>query len=251
VLSDVQWVGVDFAFTLMDPLTMHHSLVIPEMYRRLGREGEGKERLARWYKLRDSMGAPTDPPHQKVRLMKEYHRDEMLAKVFDDDPGAKALYSEMEAKERRPPADAKVGLRCLKSHVKAMAVVSEVIGAQGAATVSSSLVAHGLDRYFEEIITPSGRFDLRGRLVSEGGFAGATKREGTIYDKLAAYLGTRGIVVERGAMVGDDPRLDVELAKRRGFVTIHYRGIIDRGKTDQADYTIGSWSEVCGLLQPG
>jgi phosphoglycolate phosphatase-like HAD superfamily hydrolase len=248
LLSGVEWFGIDYAFTIMNPLTLHHSKVIPEMYRRMGRTEEGRERLARWYRLRDSMGNPTDPPHQKVRLMKEYHRDEMLAKVFDDDPRAKALYAEMEARERRPPDDLKVGLECLMSHGKTMSVVSEVIGAQGAMTVGSTLRAHGLTGYFEEVVTPSGRFSPTGEFLGEGGFVGSTKKEGTLYDRLAAYLDSRGIGPGKRAMVGDDTKLDVEFSKKRGFVSVQYTGIIDRGRSVHADYTLASWSEICKLL---
>jgi len=248
MLSGVKWVGVDFAFTIMNPLTMHHSKVIPEMYRRLGRESEGAERVARWNRLRDSMGSTTDPPHQKVRLMKEYHRDEMLAKVFDDDPKAKELYLEMEAQERRPPEDAAAGLRCLKSAGKTVSVVSEVIGSHGAMAISMSIRAHGLHGFFDEIITPSGRFTPYGILLDEGNFAGATKKEGTLYDRLAAYLDSKGIRAGQRAMVGDDPKLDVEFSKKRGFVAVQYCGIIDRGRTSEADYTITAWSEICKIL---
>lgn len=248
MLKDVSWVGVDYAFTIMNPLTLHHSKVIPYIYRRLGREGEGQERLARWYRMRDSMGNPTDAPHQKVRLMKEYHRNEMLATVFDNDPKAVALYAEMEALERRPPEDAGVGLGCLRAKGKTLAVVTEVIGTQGAMTVSASLSVHGLDRYFEEIITPSGRYGTKGELLDEEGFAGSTKKEGTIYDRLAAYLDGRGVPAGRRAMVGDDPKLDVEFSKKRGFFAVQYYGIIDRGPSDQADLRLARWSDVCGLL---
>lgn len=239
---------MDFAFTIMNPLTMHHSKVIPEMYRRLGREAEAPERLARWYALRDGMGTPTDAPHQKVRLMKEYHRDEMLAKVFDDDPAAKEMYLAMEARERKPPEDAATGLGCLKSAGKTLSIVSEVIGADGAMAVSLSIRAHGLDRYFDEIITPSGRFTPGGSLIQKGNLAGATKKEGTLYDKLADYLDSKGIRAGQRAMVGDDPKLDVEFSKKRGFVAVQYCGIIDRGRTSEADYTITAWSEICKIL---
>jgi len=241
-------VGVDFAFTVMNPLTMHHSRVIPEMYRRLGRPKEGEERLQRWYRLRDSMGNSTDAPHQKVRVMKEYHRDEMLAKVFDNEPAAVALYAEMEAKERLPPSDIKIGLECLRREGKTLAVVSEVVGEEGAKTVGGNLTAHGLSPYFQEVITPSGRFTLSGVFVDEGGFTGSTKKEGTIYDRLAVYLGKKGIGPGTRAMVGDDPKLDVEFSKKRGFVAVQYVGIIDRGKTDMADLRISAWPEICGRI---
>jgi FMN phosphatase YigB (HAD superfamily) len=245
---DVKWFGIDFAFTIMNPLTLHHSAVIPEMYKRLGRQREGPKRLAKWYKLRDSMGTPGDQPHQKVRLLKEYNRDRLYTEVFDDDPAVIDLYAEMEALERRPPDDLKAALEYLKRKKKSLSVVSEVSGVKGTLTVSASLRAHPLLGLFDELITPAGRFTPEGKLLDETAFAGATKKDGTIYERLAVYLDSKGIHAGQRAIVGDDPKLDVEYAKRCGFVTIQYTGVIDRGRTDKADYLLARWSELPGLL---
>lgn len=248
MLSAVRWFGIDFAFTIMNPLTLHHSVVIPEMYKRLGRQAEGPARLALWYKLRDSMGSPSDPPHQKVRLLKEYNRDRFYAEVLDNDQDAIDMYSEMEATERKPPEDLKGALEYLKKKGKGLSVVSEVSGIKGTLTVSASLRAHRLLGLFDEIITPAGRFTPEGTLLDETAFAGASKKDGTIYERISIYLDSKGIHAGQRAMVGDDPKLDVEFAKKCGFVTIQYSGVLDRGRSEKADYLLTRWSELPRLL---
>ncbi len=248
MLSDVTWFGIDFAFTMMNPLVMHHSKVIPELYKKLGREGEGPGRLARWYSLRDSMGAPTDPPHQKVRLMKEYNRERLHAEVFDNEPAAIEMYAEMEARERKPPEDLRAALEYLKSKHKELAVVCEVSGIDGVMTISASLRVNDLTGLFSELISPAGRFTPAGRLIDQQPFAGSFKKDGTLYGRLASYLDSRGIPRGKRAMVGDDPKLDVGFAKVHGFETIQYTGLIDRGRNPEADFYIGRWSELLKLL---
>jgi len=242
--TGITWFGIDYAYTIMNPLTMHHSFVIPEMYRRLGREREGKERLARWYRLRDSMGTLSDSPDQKVTLLKEYNRDSLNREVFDDDNAAVKLYEEMEAVERRPAKGLRRALEVLKKSDKTASVVSEVSSLQGSLTITTFLKAHGLLELFDEIITPFGRFTVEGELRDESSFKGTSKRDGSIYERLAKYLGQKGIQTKRAAMIGDDPKQDIEQAKKHGFVTIHYSGLIDRGRTGSADHVIDDWSKL-------
>jgi phosphoglycolate phosphatase-like HAD superfamily hydrolase len=249
MLSDVAWFGIDFSFTLMNPLTMHHSQVIPAMYRELGRAEEGSERLARWHRLRDSMGSPSDPPHQKVRLMKEYNRDRLHAEVFDNDPQVIALYAAKEAKERRPPEGVKEALQALRDRGKILVVVSEVSSVQGTQTIADFLRAHELAELFDEIITPAGSFTPQGKLLDGVTFKGANKKEGTLYARLATYLDTKGIGARRRAMMGDDPKQDIEAARKQGFVTIQYKGIVDRGPPEHVDLVVSHWKELAEALR--
>lgn len=242
VLSPVSWIGIDFAFTMMNPLTMHHSKVVPEMYARLGKPEEGQVRFEKWVRLRDSMGSPSDAPHQKVRLLKEYNRERLHAEVFDNDPRAIAMYAEMEARERKPAAELEGALKFLKAKGKQLAVVSEVTSLEGTLAITAFLRANELVGLFDEMITPAGRFAPDGRLLDEGGFKGSTKKEGTIYERLASYLDAKNIRAGNRAMIGDDPKLDIEYAKRLGFVTVLYKGIVDRGKGEYADLVITDWS---------
>jgi len=234
---------------MMNPLTMHHSKVIPEMYRQLGKPEEGPRRLALWYRLRDSMGSPDDPPHQRVRLMKEYNRERLNSEVFGNDPQAVKLYGEMEIKERRPTDGLKEALRYLKSGGKALAVVTEVSSLSGVKNIPAFLKVHGLTGLFGEIISPAGRFTEDGELLDGVTFQGSNKKEGTIYERLASYLDSKGVPPGRRAMVGDDPKLDVEASKKYGFVAINYTGVLSRGRTGQADLTISDWRELTAALR--
>jgi len=247
-LPDVSWIGIDYAFTLMNPLTMHHSKVIPEMYKTIGRESEGPKRLELWYKLRDSMGNPTDAPHQKVRLLKEYNRDRMNAEVFGGDPRVIELYEEMEARERRPSADLRGALTALNGKGKRLTVVSEVTSSSGAKSIVDFLRAHELAPFFEEIVTPVGRLSNDGTLLAEEPFKGTTKKDGMLYERLRTYLNSKAVPQNATAMVGDDPKLDVEQSKKQGFVAIQYTGIIDRGSSTQADLVAKTWTDLANSL---
>ncbi len=244
MLSDVSWFGIDFAFTMMNPLTMHHSVVIPEMYRFLGRPEEGAARFEKWTKLRDSMGSPSDLPHQKVRLLKEYNRERLNAEVFDDDPRAIRMYAEMEAKARKPCPGLADALEVLKQRKRHLSVVSEVSSVDGILAITAFMQVNGIAGLFDEMITPAGRFAPEGKLLDETPFKGATKKEGTIYMRLANYLDSNGIRARQRAMIGDDPKLDIEFAKKQGFVTVQYTGIIDRGRSEHADLVISDWQEL-------
>ncbi len=243
MLADVSWIGIDFAFTMMNPLTMHHSRVIPEMYKVLGRAEEGQARLQMWYRLRDSLGGPNDAPHQRVRLLKEYNRERMNAEVFDNDPRTLELYGEMEARERKPSAGLDVALKFLNGGGKRLSIVSEVTSTEGALSIAAFLRVNGFAGLFDEMITPAGRFTPAGKLLDDA-FRGATKKDGVLYARLSEYLDSKRIGAQQRAMIGDDPKLDIELAKKYGFVTIQYRGIIDRGESEHADYVIADWREL-------
>lgn len=249
MLSDVSWFGIDYAFTMMNPLTLHHSKVIPEMYKLLGREEEAAHALVRWYGLRDSMGSPNDPPHQKVRLMKEYNREKLNTEVFGGDPKAIKLYGEYEIRERRPTDGLREALLYLKGRGKTMAIVTEVSSVSGVQGVAAFLKVHGLTGLFSEIISPAGRLTESGELVDSTTFSGSNKKEGTIYQRLASYLDAKGIGSQARAMVGDDPKNDIEASKKYGFFTILYGGVLDRGQSDLADMVIRSWKELPAAMQ--
>lgn len=227
----------------MNPFTLHQSEVIREIYRELGREEESEERVRRWYELRDTFGSPEDPHHQRVRLVKQYARSRIYEAVFDSDPEATRLFGEKEVKGLLPAVGLETALERLKQRGTQVAVVSEVTELQAVLVITSYLAVHGLKRYFNALITPAGLFTPDGELVDEA-FVGATKKAGTIYEKLKGYLSNRGISSSDAVMVGDDPLLDVEHAKLHGFVTVQYVGIVDRGRTPKADYVIDDWSRL-------
>ena len=243
-IRNIDWAGIDYSYTIMNPLTLHHSSVIPQVYQVLGREHEAPMRLQRWYRLRDSVGSPTDPPHQKARLVKEYYIERLEGEVFDNEREAIELYYELEAKAKEMPDDLKIGLEHLNSRGIECAVISEVSSIKGTLNLIRFLKYKGIAEYFAEVITPAGRFSTSGDLLDEHPFKGSNKKTGEIYDRLVSYLKGKALIPSRCAVIGDDPEQDIRQAKLRGFKTIQYCGIVDRGRSESADYVIYSWSQL-------
>jgi FMN phosphatase YigB (HAD superfamily) len=243
----ILWCGIDYGETIMNPLTLHQSTVIREIYTELGRAEEAEGRVRRWYRLRDSMGPASVPTHQRVRDLKQYARDRIYREVFDDDRGAVERFDAKEVKGWASAEGLMHALSLLHSKRIPVAVVSESASVAAARAVARFLTAHALTLYFEEIITPAGRFSVDGRLL-DAKFVGATKKSGKIYEELRGYLQSRRIPSSAAAMIGDDPLLDVEHAKRYGFVTIQYVGVIDRGGHGKADYMLTDWKDLGKII---
>ena len=77
-------------------------------------------------------------------------------------------------------------LRYLKDEGIHLAVVAELkktLGAMGTDIVTRFLDTKGLTDYFEELVTPQGRIDLRDGSIDLA-YKGKTKEEGTLYDEL-------------------------------------------------------------------
>lgn len=231
----------------MNPLTLHQSTVIREIYRELGRGAEAEERVHRWYRLRDSMGPASVPAHQRVRDVKQYARDRIYREIFDDDRDAVQRFEAKEVKGFAPAEGVEAALGLLQSRSIPVAVVSESASIAAVRALSRFLSVHALSQYFQEVITPAGRFGVDGRPL-DSKFVGATKKSGRIYEELRGYLQTRSIPSSAAAMIGDDPLLDVEHAKRYGFVTVQYLGVIDRGGREKADHVLTHWREIGRIL---
>lgn len=237
----IRWYGLDFGETIMNPFTLHQSAVIREVYRNLGREGEAEERVQKWYALRDRFGSPDDPTHVRVRHVKQYERPIIYSDVLDGDAEAIRLFETGESKGFAPAKGIELALRRLKSNGTVPAIVSESAEKQAVLAIIRFLDVHGLGSLFSEVITPAGRFGVGGELLGSE-FVGKTKKDGTIYEELRTYLEKLGTKSGQAAIVGDDPVLDIANAKPRGFVTVQYTGIINRGTSAMADYVFDDWS---------
>ncbi len=238
----VSWCGLDFGETIINPYTLHQSQVIREICDELGKKEEAEHSVALWYELRDSFAMPGDKPEERVRQLKQYAKDRVYSQVLGGDPKAARLYDEKEARGFTPTPGISELLQKLDQEGVEVAVVSESSSLTSTQAIARFLGVYGLRGHFADIITPVGRFDVDGRLVDRR-FVGATKKSGSIYDVLASFLQGRGITPAEGAMVGDDPVLDVENSKLRGFVGIQYTGVVDRGRSKMADYVIETWKE--------
>ncbi|MBI4265678.1 MAG: hypothetical protein HY657_14990 [Acidobacteria bacterium] len=243
----LQWCGIDYGETIMNPLTLHQSAVIPEVYRELGRPEEAEERVRRWYRVRSTMGPPSTAPHLLVRDLKQYARGRINAEVFDDEPEAIERFEAKEVMGFAIPDGVGAALALLQRKSVTAAIVSESASVTGVQVIARFLRLRGLRQYFQEIITPAGRFDVEGRLL-DSTFEGATKKAGTIYGKIREYLASHQIAASAAAIIGDDPVLDVARARAHGFVTVQYVGVIDRGGSEKADYTMREWAELARIL---
>src|SRR5688572_7960036 len=239
----LRWCGIDYGETIMNPLTLHQSAVIRDIYSELGRAEEADERVQRYYRLRNAWGPASTPPHLLVRDLKQYARDSIYADVFDNDPDAVERYKAKEVEGFGVPEGVADALAMLRDKGIPAAVVSESGSLTAVQTIARYLQIHAFGQYFDEIIAPAGRFSVDGALI-DATFVGATKKAGTIYEKIREYVQTtKGIPSSAAAIVGDDPHLDVAQARPHGFVTVQYVGVIDRGGSEAADFAMKHWRE--------
>lgn len=243
----LRWCGFDFGETIMNPFTLHQSQTIAAVFRELGREAEAPEVIKRWYALRDSYGAEGDTAEQRVRQLKQYAKDRIYSEVLGNDKDAGRLFDQKEAEGFTPTDGVETILKRLSASGVEVSVVSESSSASATQAISRFLSAHRLDDLFDQVITPAGLFEVGGALT-DSRFVGATKRSGSMYDVLRLYLLGRGLASGETAMVGDDPVLDIENAKLRGFLGIQYTGVVDRGKSRLADYVISHWRQFPAIF---
>ncbi|OFW34188.1 MAG: hypothetical protein A3G76_05265 [Acidobacteria bacterium RIFCSPLOWO2_12_FULL_65_11] len=245
--TPIRWCGIDYGETIMNPLTLHQSAVIREIYGELGRAAEAEERVQRWYRVRATMGPSSTAPHLLVRDLKQYARDRIATEIFDDDKEVLTRYEVKEVMAFAIPESVEGALKLLQSKTVGVAIVSESASVTGVQAISRFLKARAFNQYFQEIITPAGRFSVDGQLVDPT-FTGATKKAGTIYEKIREYLKTKGIPSSAAAIIGDDPQLDVEHARPYGFFTVQYTGVIDRGGSEKADFAMKDWKDIGTIL---
>ncbi len=227
----IRWYGFDFGETIMNPFTLHQSALIRRVYSDLGKAEEAEVHVQKWYRLRDSFGSAGEASELRVRLVKQYAKGRIYSEVLDNNKEAIRLFEKGEAEGFTPAEGIKPALARLGKNGTIPAIVSESSEIAATQGITRFLDVHGLSALISEIITPAGRFSVNGTLLGSG-FVGKTKKAGTIYDELRAYLRRLGTRTEEAAIVGDDPVLDIASAKERGFVTVQYTGIIKRPKRD-------------------
>ena len=239
---ELKWVGFDFGQCMMDPTGLRNYLVIGDVSKEMGEPDLVEERIHRYRTLKEKYGS--------YSAVKEGHRDEIMDYVFDGKEEAKELFSAKEQEHLLMGAGLEEALRYLKEEGVHLAVVAELkktLGAMGTDIVTRFLQTKGLVDYFEEVITPQGRIDLRTGSVDLS-YKGKTKEEGTLYDELVGALRKRGIAPSEATMVGDKIATDIVPAKKRGFKAIQYTGYIDMGPCE-ADYRIANFAELKDIIK--
>jgi FMN phosphatase YigB (HAD superfamily) len=126
--------------------------------------------------------------------------------------------------------------------------MKKTLGPVGSDIVSRFLKNRGFTRYFPTLVTPQGKMDIVNDTIVDESYIGLTKEAGTIYDRLAEDLRSRGIEPDEAVMIGDKPSTDIDPAHDRGFKTIKYTGFIDLGPS-KADVEIEHFSELKVILK--
>jgi FMN phosphatase YigB (HAD superfamily) len=239
----VKWCGLDFGQCLMDPTGLRNHLVIGDVCKALGEPESIEVRIHRYRVLKEK--------YSGYNIVKEGHRDEIINYVFDKHEEAKELFATKELEHLLPGKGSEETLGFLKGagiHLSVVAEMKKTLGPMGTDNLIRFLKNRDLLKYFEEVITPQGKVDLRNGSIDLR-YKGKTKEEGTLYDELVMDLRSRGIDPSEGVMVGDKIATDIVPAKNRGFKTIQYTGYIDSGRSGGADFVISEFRELKEILK--
>jgi len=235
---EVKWIGFDFGQCMMDPTGMRNYLVIGDVCKELGEPELIDARIHKYRVLKEKYG--------NYSAIKEGHRDEIMSYVFDNKDGAGEIFSRKEQEHLLMGKGLEETLRYFTDQGMRLSVVAELkktLGPMGTDIVTSFLVSKGLTKYFDDVVTPQGKVDLKDGSIDLR-YKGKTKEAGTIYDELALDLKAKGIDVSEAAMIGDKLKTDISPAKKRGFKTIQYTGYIDMGRCEDADEKISDFREM-------
>lgn len=241
-MLEAKWVGIDFGQTLCDTGPERTYWMIGDTSKELGEPELVDVRCQRWRTMKEKYGLWS--------YIKEKHRDEIATYVFDGRPGAAEIFAKMEEKYTRVADGALDAIKYMKDQGIEVSVVAELrrtFGPIGTDQVSRFLKAQNVMDYFEELISPQGRVNLRDNTVDTR-YKGTSKEVGNLYDVLAEDLARRGIKTSEAVMVGDKEWSDITPAQKRGFKAVHFIGIIYHGPSN-AEHVIRHFSELKSIIR--
>jgi FMN phosphatase YigB (HAD superfamily) len=239
---ELKWIGFDFGQCMMNPTGLRNHLVIGDVCKDIGEPELTNERIYKYRQLKEHYGS--------FSAVKEGHRSEIMTYVFDGNEKAMGIFSVKEQEHLLTGNGLEEALHYLKDQGIQISVVAELkktLGPMGTDIVTRFLQTKGLTHYFDELVTPQGKIDLRDGTIDLS-YKGKTKEEGTLYDELIRSLGKRGIAPNEGAMVGDKPATDIIPAKKRGFITIQYTGYVN-STPYEADHKIDSFLKLKEMIR--
>jgi len=242
MVMHVKWIGIDFGQTLMDSSPERTYAMIGDTSKELGEPELVEVRCYRWRLMKERYGS--------WPIIKEKHRPEIISYVFDDRPGAREIFPAIEQKYLKVADGAIDALKYLRDQGIEVSVVAELkrtLGPIGTDMVSAFLVKQNVIEYFDELITPQGKVNLRNG-SADLSYKGSSKEEGSLYDILAKDLLKRGIKTSEAVMVGDKEWSDLTPAQKRGFKAIHYMGYTYHAPSN-ADFKIRHFSELKEIVR--
>jgi FMN phosphatase YigB (HAD superfamily) len=238
----VKWCGIDFGQCLMDPSGLRNYLVIGDVCKAIGEPESIDERIHRYRILKEKYGS--------YGAIKEGHRDEILSYVFDNNAQAMEVFSVKEQEYLKLAEGAEEALIYLRDQSVKIAIVAELkktLGPVGSDIVTRFLQTKNLLQYFDELITPQGKVNLRDGLADMR-YKGKSKEEGTLYDELAEDLLVLDIKASEAVIIGDKMWTDITPARKRGFKTIQYIGYINYGKSE-ADFIMSNFHQLKKIVK--
>ena len=131
--------------------------------------------------------------------------------------------------------------------VSIVAELKRTLGPIGTDQVSGFLTNQKILQYFDELITPQGKVNLRNGSVDLT-YKSSSKEEGNLYDILVEDLRKRGIKPSEAVMIGDKEWSDLTPAQKRGFKAVHYAGFVFHAPSN-ADYIIRHFSELKEIIR--
>jgi FMN phosphatase YigB (HAD superfamily) len=236
-----KWVGIDFGQTLCDGSPERTYWMIGDTSKELGQPELVEVRCHRWRTMKEKYGS--------WAAIKEGHRDEIASFVFNGHPEAMGTFSIMEQKYTKVADGAMDAIKYLKEQGIEISVVAELkrtFGPIGTDQVSLFLRNQNIIDYFNELITPQGKVNLRDDSVDIK-YKGSSKETGSLYDILAGDLLERGIKPSEAVIIGDKEWSDITPAQKRGFKAVHYTGFIYLAPSN-AEFTIRHFSELKNII---
>jgi beta-phosphoglucomutase-like phosphatase (HAD superfamily) len=226
---------------MMDPTGLRNYLVVGDVSKELGEPELVQERIHRYRILKEKYGSYSS--------VKEGHRDEIMSFVFDGRENAREMFSAKEQEHLLTGKGLEEVLQYLKDqgiHLSVVAELKKTLGAMGTDIVTRFLQNKKLTQYFDDVVTPQGRINLKDGSINSA-YKGKTKEEGTLYDELVMDLAKLGISPSECAMVGDKITTDIIPAKKRGFHTIQYTGYVDM-VSHEAEYKIDHFLKLKEII---
>ena len=238
----VKWIGIDFGQTLCDSSPERTYWIIGDTCKELGQPELINACCYRWRVLKERYGS--------WPAVKEGHRDEIASFVFDGHPEGMATFVKMEQKYIKPADGALDAIRYFKDQGVELSIVAELkrtFGPIGTDQVSLFLENQNIKQYFESLITPQGKVNLRDDSLDTR-YKGSSKEVGDLYDILVGDLLERGINPAEAVIIGDKEWSDITPAQERGLKTVNYVGFIYRSPS-AAEFTVRHFSELKDIIK--
>ncbi len=231
----MKWVGFDYGQCIMDSRNrkVEYWMAVVFIDEEKDRPGVIEEKVNLYRELIKKYG--------DFRRLHEKGRHEVEEKVLEKNQCLIRKYYEVEQKLLKPADGIYEALKHLKSRKYRIDVVSDM-AALG--TIVNFLNNYNLRNFFANIYSPEGVLREDGQI--DDSFKGTSKEDGSIFEKLKEELESQGISISEAVIVGDHPVKDIEMARKYGFVTVHYAA--KEKPSEIADHVITDFRQLLDIL---